>query len=182
MGAVEAGAVDAASVAAGFVAAVVAGAGVAELGVVEAESLVLGSGGIAGTAGGSAVRATGEDSSVAFAAAGSVMAKGPGDHGGAASPAGAGAEGVDVLGVVEAAKAGASSVAGTADGVAVAAVALPSSAPISKSGDQSLSPAGNGGSVSLIFMYRNTPTAANSVIVTNGRRELTASPPDEQLR
>ncbi len=158
--------------------------------------VALGRGGISGVAGGSALRAivedSDEDSSVDFSAgvaaddasgaasgaAGSVIAKGPGVHGGAPSDGASAA----VVGALDAATAGESivTVGGCAAGDA-ASVSPPS--PISRaSGDHSLTPGGSSGSVSLIFMYRNTPTAASSVIVANGRRELTASPPDERLR
>jgi len=155
---------------------------------------VPGNGGMAGTAGVvSAVRATDEDSLLAAVAealgpGGAALASVPGDHAGASSDA-AGllvvgvADGAAVVAAADAENAGASLVAGSTAGAEPDAAMSPPAPPIS--GDSSVhspKPGGMAGSVSLIFMYKNTPTAANSVIVANGRRELTASPPDKRMR
>jgi hypothetical protein len=165
---------EVAALAAGPAAGVVAGS---------VAGVVPGSGGRGGTVGaGPAVRATDDDSSFALLDVaplavlllfGAEVVSAPGDHAGA-SPVAAGAEGdADV----EAVNAGASLAAGGVAGAAGEALAdVSMSPPIS--GDSSVhspKPGGNAGSVSLIFMYKNTPTAASSVIVANGRRELTGS-------
>jgi hypothetical protein len=171
-----------ASVGFGVVAALTAGAG---LGVVAGcvAGVVPGSGGSGGIEGaGSAVRATDDDSSPPFLDAGSLEAvlffgvelvSVPGDHAGA-SPLATGVEG-DAG--VDAVNAGASLVAGDATGADCEALAdVSMSPPISGvSSVHSPKPGGSAGSVSLIFMYKNTPTAASSVIVASGRRELTGS-------
>jgi hypothetical protein len=146
-----------------------------------AAGLTPGSGGMAGTAVVvSAVRATAEDSlfesgfaspPVATALGAAALGRAPGDHAGASSVAAV--VGVDGVADGDVENAGASLADGGAAGADAEAVKSP---PIS--GDSivhSPKPGGSAGSVSLIFMYRNTPTAASSVIVANGRRELTGS-------